>query len=244
MERECVKVRRKIVDFVADELASKAADAVKSHIDLCKNCQKEYQETLLMVQDIQAAPSVEAPERLYAGIRQRLAREKSVQRQFVLPQLWRRPAFAAVMAILLLTVVVVALIPDGEKPEPTTSVRDQFDTTALTFEQYVKVTNDVFRRIAVKNQTDIMKILGVPEGMMPPGWKPADDLMLGVANAMKLKEELDPVEDEFELKLLADVEKVWRRMYKSADGFEKNADEIKQLIRSRQILDRLQQVID
>jgi Putative zinc-finger len=244
MERECDKVRRKIVDFVAGELAAKAADAVKSHIDSCKDCRDEYQQTLSMVQNIKSAPLIQAPEKLYADIRRQLASEKSVQRRVSLPQLWRRPAFAAVMAMLLLGIVVVALLPGGEQTGPASSVRVEFGTTPLTFEKYVKVTNDVFRRVAVDNQTDLLKILGVPQGTMPPGWKPADDLLRGVANAMKLQEELDPAEDEFEINLLADVEKVWRRMHESADGFEKNADKIKQLIRNERILDRLEQVID
>ena len=244
METECIKVKRKIVDFVVGELTAKAADAVKSHIDLCKDCRKEYQETLSMVQNIQAAPSAQAPEKLYTGIRHRLAGEKNVPGRVALSQLWRRPAFAAVMAMLLLIVVVVALLPGGEQPQLSSSVRVEFGTTPLTFETYVKVSNDVFRRVAVENQTDLMKILGVPEGIMPPGWKPADDLLRGVANAMNLKEELDPAEDQFELSLLADVEKVWRSMLDSADSFEVHAAEIKQLIRNRRVLDRLEQVID
>jgi len=244
MKKECKKIRPRIFDLVSDELAPGKADAVISHISLCEDCRKEHEEMLELVRSLQAVPARTAPEGLRAGIRNRLVGEKSRKRAAAIAQLWRRPAFAAAMAVILLGIVLLVVLPSGEPPEPAiTSVRDAA-IVELTFEKYVEFTGDVFHRIAVENQRDLARILGVPPGMMPPGWKPAENILQGAANAMKLKEELDPVEDEFEVELLRDVEYVWKKMYDSRESFSEHIDEIRQLIRDKRILDRLDQAVE
>lgn len=253
MKVRCDKTKRLLVDFAAGELSPRLSEGVREHIDICSKCREEYEYVLRILQTVRETPLTSPPEQTRERILQRLSAESEVKKPVSVAPVWRRPVFAGAAAMLVLALgLLMLMVFKGPAPEEvpylksgSQKVRFGLAGTRLQdFQDYMAETNDVFYKIAIENVTELDKLIERPDPDTGFEWNLENELIWKVAMAMELKEEIDKEKYEFAFGLLEDVEKVWKQVYQARDAFPEGAESIRELIRQKYVLDRINQVID
>lgn len=96
-------MQKELADYQAGALDERRRAAVEQHLASCHTCQRELMALNRTVALLEAAPQVDAPARVWAGIAQEIApRRRHAARAWV-------PAFAA--AILIAVVILAVVLP-------------------------------------------------------------------------------------------------------------------------------------
>lgn len=106
----CRDVRRHLSAFLDGELEGEVRREIEKHLEGCRECMEEYRALVEAVSLVRELPRLEAPERLWAGIRARLEAEARRGSAITWPLIpLGRRAVAALISIVAVGAILVIL---------------------------------------------------------------------------------------------------------------------------------------